>query len=400
MPRNFRWALVSLMILCSCALAQSTDPTASEPAIRLKTLYNFTNGNDGCCIYGGLAGDKTGHFYGVAYAGQGLRGYGDLFKLTRGTEGYRFQVLQALAVAGGGCITTPTIDKAGNVFGVCDGAGGAGGYGTLWEYSHEGKFSILHAFGGPTDGSEPEDSVVLDAFGNIYGTTYTWGPGGSGTLWEYSSSGVFTLLHAFTDGDDGGRLPAGPAIDGTGKVWGTTADGPNCYYCGSGTVWSYDPASATFTTVQDFDVSEIVAPQSRLAVDREGNLYGTGFTAVRNNCGLVYELQASANYAPEVLYAFNNDGTRGCEPFGRVELDVQGNIFGATYYGGAHGNGTIYELTPGIGWQETILHSFDISDGSGPQAGLITNGANDWFGTTSSGGNGKWGTVFEISGVH
>jgi uncharacterized repeat protein (TIGR03803 family) len=129
-------------------------------------------------------------------------------------------------------------------------------------------------------------------------------------------------------------------------------------------------------------------------------LYGTGFTAVRNNCGLVYELEASHNYAPAVLYAFNANASDGCEPFGRVVLDVQGNIFGTTYYGGANGNGTVYELTPGIGWLETILHNFEISDGSGPQSGLITDGANDWFGTTSSGGSGKWGTVFEISDVH
>jgi uncharacterized repeat protein (TIGR03803 family) len=81
-------------------------------------------------------------------------------------------------------------------------------------------------------------------------------------------------------------------------------------------------------------------------------------------------------------------------------LDGQGNIFGATYVGGAHGNGTVYELRPGSGgWQETILHNFDISDGSGPQSGLITDGAGNWYGTTSSGGSGKWGTVFEVSGV-
>ena len=400
MPRNSLWALVSILILVNSAFAQTSASTSSDPVIGFRTLYNFTGGNDGCCIYGGLAADRTGSVYGVAYSGRTLSDYGDLFKLTYSGQGYSFQVLQGLAVAGGGCITTPTIDKAGNVFGVCDGAGGVGGYGTLWEYSHQGKFSILHAFNGLTDGSEPQDSVVLDKSGNIYGTTYTGGPGGSGTLWEYSSAGVFTLLHAFADGDDGGLLPAGPAIDGNGIVWGTTESGPNCYYCGSGTVWSYDPALSTFTTVEDFNVSEIVAPMSRLAVDREGNLYGTGFTAARNNCGLVYELQASANYAPEVLYAFSKDGNDGCEPFGRVELDVQGNIFGATSYGGAHGDGVIYELTPGIGWQETILHNFNLSDGSGPQSGLITNGANDWFGTTSSGGSGKWGTVFEISGVH
>jgi uncharacterized repeat protein (TIGR03803 family) len=400
MPRNSLWALISILILANSVFAQSNFSASSDPGIGFRTLYSFTGGNDGCCIYGGLAADRTGSVYGVAYSGRTLSDYGDLFKLTYKGQGYSFRVLQGLAVAGGGCITTPTIDKAGNVFGVCDGAGGAGGYGTLWEYSHEGKFSILRTFNGLTDGSEPQDSVVLDKSGNIYGTTYTGGPGGSGTLWEYSFAGVFTLLHAFTDGDDGGLLPAGPAIDGNGIVWGTTESGPNCYYCGSGTVWSYDPASSIFTTVQDFNVSEIVGPMSRLAVDRSGNLYGTGFTAARNNCGLVYELQASANYAPEVLYAFTKDGSDGCEPFGRVELDVQGNIFGATSYGGAHGDGTIYELTPGIGWQERILHNFDLSDGSGPQSGLITNGANDWFGTTSWGGSGKWGTVFEISGVH
>jgi len=400
MPRISPRTLLSILILCSSALGQSTAPTSSTPDVGFTTLYNFNGGNDGCCIYGGLAGDKAGNLYGVAYSGETLSDYGDLFKLTPGAEGYSFESLQFMVVAGGGCITTPTIDRTGNVFGVCDGAGGAGGYGTLWEYSQHGKFSILHTFNGLTDGSEPKDSVVLDPTGNIYGTTYTGGPGGSGTLWKFSSSGIFTLLHAFADGDDGGLLPAGPAIDATGKVWGTTETGPNCYYCGSGTAWSYDPAAGTFTTVVDFNVSEIVAPMSRLAVDAAGNLYGTGFTAVRNNCGLVYELEASHNYAPAVLYAFNANASDGCEPFGRVVLDVQGNIFGTTYYGGANGNGTVYELTPGIGWLETILHNFEISDGSGPQSGLITDGANDWFGTTSSGGSGKWGTVFEISDVH
>jgi uncharacterized repeat protein (TIGR03803 family) len=399
MARNSPWALLSILILFASTLAQSQAPTIVDSGVRFRTLYNFTGGGDGCCIYGGLAGDQKGNLYGVAYAGNNNTGYGDLFKLTRGTQGYSFQVLEPMVIAGGGCMTTPIMDRAGNVFGVCDGAGG--GYGTLWEYSRRGKFSILHTFNGLTDGSEPKDSVVLDKFGNIYGTAYSDGPGGGGTLWEYSpSSGVFTVLHGFANSDDGGRLPAGPAIDGNGNIWGTTADGPNCYYCGSGTVWDYDPVSGTFTTVLDFSSSIIVEPMSRLAIDDAGNLFGTAFTAVRNNCGLVYELPKSNNYAPVVLYQFTGTGVDGCEPFGRVQLDGQGNIFGATYYGGHYGNGTVYELTQGAsGWQETIVHDFDISDGSGPQAGLITDGGGNWFGTTSSGGSAKWGTVFEMSGV-
>lgn len=399
MPLNSLWALVSILILFSSVLGQSTPPVNVDPEVGFRTLYNFTGGGDGCCIYGGLAGDQTGNLYGVAYAGNSNTGYGDLFKLTRGARGYSFQVLQPMVVAGGGCMTTPIMDRAGNVFGVCDGA--AGGYGTLWEYSYRGKFSILHTFNGLTDGSEPKDSVVLDKSGNVYGTTYSDGPGGSGTFWEYApSSGAFTVLHSFSDDNDGGILPAGPEIDAEGIVWGTTEFGPNCYYCGSGTVWNYDPASGTFTTVLNFSSTIIVEPQSRLAIDDAGNLLGTAFTAVRNNCGLVYELQKSNNYSPVVLYQFTGTGGDGCEPFGRVQLDGQGNLFGATYYGGYYGNGTIYELTPGAsGWQDTILHTFNLSNGSGPQAGLITDGEGNWFGTTSSGGSAKWGTVFEISGV-
>ena len=399
MPLNSRWVLASSLILFGSALGQTGASTNSEPGVAFRTLYNFTGGSDGCCIYGGLAGDQAGNLYGVAYSGNSNTGYGDLFKLTRGTRGYSFQVLQLLVVAGGGCLTTPILDRAGNVFGVCDGAGG--GYGTLWEYSHHGRFSILHTFNGLTDGSEPQDSVVLDTAGNIYGTAYSDGPGGGGTFWEYSpSSGGFTVLHGFANGDDGGRLSAGPAIDGNGKIWGTTESGPNCYFCGSGTVWNYDPVSGTFTTVLDFASTIIVEPMSRLAIDDAGNLFGTAFTAVRNNCGLVYELPVSANYAPEVLYQFTSIHGDGCESFGRVQLDGQGNLFGATYYGGYYGDGTVYELSPGkSGWQETILYTFNLNNGNGPQAGLITDGAGNWFGTTSTGGSATWGTVFEISGV-
>src|ERR1039458_7482738 len=62
----------------------------------------------------------------------------------------------------------------------------------------------------------------------------------------------------------GGLRRAGPEIEAEGIFWGTTEFGPNCYYCGSGTVWNYDPASGTFTTVLNFSSTIIVEPQSRL----------------------------------------------------------------------------------------------------------------------------------------
>jgi len=386
------------------AFAQARTHIPQKPAITFKVLHSFTGLRDGCCILGGLARDGWGNLYGIAYLNNSLSGDGDLFKLTPTSRGYKFSVvLNFSASKGRECQSTPAVDGSGNVFGVCVGGGGID-RGTLWEYSNTGKFRVLHEFGGPPDGMSPQDSVVLDHGGNIYGTAYTWGPGSSGTFWKYSlRSGLFKLLHGFTDGDDGGLLPAGPRLDEIGGlVWGTTEVGPNCYYCGQGTVWNYDLSSEKFTTVLDFSSSNILAPQSRLSIGMKGNVIGTAFGTEggRNNCGLVYELQKDNSYMPAVLYQFTGQTGDGCYPFGRVRWDRQGHLLGTTYGGGTNGDGVVYELVQkNSRWQETILHSFDLTDGTRPQAGLVTDHKGNWFGTTASGGKYKNGTVFEISGV-
>jgi uncharacterized repeat protein (TIGR03803 family) len=392
-------AFVSLFLLVN--VAESAAQTRSLASIGFQVLYNFTDHLDGCCLYGGLARDRGGNLYGVAYINEGASSGGDIFKLTRGSTAYSFHVLHSFSVADGLCITTPTLDSHGNLYGVCTQSGGTG-YGSLWEYSNTGKFSVLHEFNGPTDGGGPQDAVALDHNGNIYGTAYGFGAGTAGTLWEYApASATFTVLHAFANGADGGRLPAGPRIDSSGKIWGTTASGPNCYFCGTGTVWSYDLTTSTFTTVLDFGNSGVNGPPSRLALDAAGNFYGTAFGLTQGNCGLVYELEKSNNYAPVILYSFTGKNGDGCESFGDLTLDSQGNIFGTTYSGGnSVSAGTVFELQNVNGtWQETILHDFSISDGLRPQTGLVTDGSGNWFGTASTGGTGKAGTVFEISGV-
>ena len=396
MRRTRLGTLASLLLVASSAFAQTSSQSNSN-SVAFKTLFNFNDTGNGSYIHG-IASDSGGNLYGVAFAGD-KSGYGDLFKLTRRASGYSFQVLQDMSIAGGNCNTTPTVDRAGNVFGVCTAPGSKG---TLWEYSSQGSFSILHTFAGE-DGQEPEDAVALDSSGNIYGTTYIGGPGPGGTLWQYSpASGAFTVLHGFPDGNDGELLVAGPKLDPTtNTLWGTTEYGPNCTFCGNGTVWSYDLTTGTFTTVVDFDNTSIRDPQSSLVMDAGGNLLGTAFGLGKYNCGLVYRLQKNNNYTPFILHTFTGSllSGDGCYPLAKVSLDSQGNIFGTTYYGGT-GAGTVYELHLVNGaWQETILHTFSSSDGGGPDGGLITDGQGNWFGSTNLGGAYEWGTVFEISGV-
>lgn len=396
---------ILLFVLLLVGSSYAADPQTQDHSVIFKQLYSFSNRADGAYLYGGVSRDPSGNLYGVAYTDNDTSGDGTLYKLTPSWNRYTFQVVHYFSqLTGRNCATTPTIDRWGNVFGVCRAGGSAGDWGTLWEYSALGQFSVLNIFGGPGEGMGPEDSVSVDKAGNIYGTAYTWGTGGAGTLWEYSPrSGTFTVLHAFSNGDDGGLLQTGPAIDYNGVIWGTTSTGPNCYYCGDGTLWNYDPASKTFTVVLDFSNTAIRSPLTKLIADEGGNLYGTAYSVSggQNDCGLVFELPKDSDYIPVVLYQFTGQNGDGCYPYGRLRFDRTGNLLGTTLSGGGDdGFGTVYELEPESGnWQEIILHSFDLSDGAEPEAGLATDRHGNWFGTTSSGGADKVGNVFEISGV-
>jgi len=76
-----------------------------------------------------------------------------------------------------------------------------------------------------------------------------------------------------------------------------------------------------------------------------------------------------------------------------------GNLYGTTYTGGPIGGsgcpwcGTVFALTP-TGTLR-VLHSFNSSDGSSPQGGLIADAEGDLYGTTSLGGSSNAGTVFK-----
>jgi len=82
--------------------------------------------------------------------------------------------------------------------------------------------------------------------------------------------------------------------------------------------------------------------------------------------------------------------------------DASGNLYGTTYYGGANGLGSVYELRPvGTQYQERLLYSFQGgNDGSSPTTTLIFGNSHDLFGTTSAGGNTcDCGTIFKV-GIH
>jgi uncharacterized repeat protein (TIGR03803 family) len=124
----------------------------------------------------------------------------------------------------------------------------------------------------------------------------------------------------------------------------------------------------------------------------------------------VFELSPSNGaWTEKILYSFT--GSNGCSPYAGLILDKKGNLYGTTYTGGGFGPctnqcGTVFELTPNENgtWSESVLHSFDNTDGANPYAALAIDPTGALYGTTERGGSGTCepagagcGTVFRLA---
>lgn len=253
--------------------------------------------------------------------------------------------------------------------------------------AHGQTESVLYSFSGRHDGSQPYGSLVLDAAGNLYGTTYERGHYGYGSVFKLApiAGGGWheTLIYSFKGGKDSGFPWAGLTMDPEGNLYGTTTDDDGLH--GYGTVFKLTPSAGgsweetilyTFRGGEDGGI-----PFGRLILDPSGNLYGTAYeggnlsacNASHVGCGVVFALSpsSSGDWKETVLYAFQS-GNDGAFPEAGVIFDRAGNLYGTTGAGGGSptcstGCGVAYELsrTPNGAWRETVLHSFSLdSDGS------------------------------------
>ena len=266
---------------------------------------------------------------------------------------------------------------------------------------HAQTFQVLHSFDGHGDGSVPEAGVTIDRAGNFYGTTF------QGTVFKLSHLGtgwVLSTLYTFRGGSDGAN-PASRVVFGPdGTLYGTTTDGGGS---GWGTVYNLRPPATvckatecpwTEIIIHHFTGSDGGAPEfGDLVFDAAGNIYGTTSGGGAHGQGVVFELTPSgAGWTESVLHSFAGGGD-GAVPYSGVTFDAAGNLYGTTTLGGAHSEGTVYELTSSqSGWSETTLFAFDGSDQSfTPYGGLIFDRQGNLYGTACGGPNGG-GTFFEL----
>ena len=275
--------------------------------------------------------------------------------------------------------------------------------------AHAQAFSPIYAFNG-VNGAVPTAGVSIRA-GVLYGTTAcTQYCTGNGTVYQIipvGSNWYFTPISLLSAGGDfpQARVVFGPDnhLYGTTQVGGPQSDGnvfnltPPVSICKTANCFWTEDVLYQFTGTPDGD-----GPGGGdLVWDPMGRIYGTTTLGGASNLGTVYQMtKAGNNWTEMPIYSFG--GPDGQQPSAGVVLDSNGNLFGATLYGGLYSSGTVFKLTylNGIGWTETVLYNFqNLMDGRWPDGGLVEDSAGNLYGTTSDGGSGGGGTVFELSPV-
>lgn len=277
------------------------------------------------------------------------------------------------------------------------------------------KHHVLYSFTGGSDGSTPAGGLVLDAAGNIYGTTQTGGSACKnsrcGVVFELSrqagNSWTEKVLYNFSGGPDGGGPSGSLVFDAAGNLYGTgQVGGPNYY----GIVYQLAPQAGggwVENILHSFQLGagDGYQPVSGVIKDAAGNLYGTTIAGGAAGYGTVFELMPGANnsWSESILYSIAG-GSDGSSPTAGVTFDAKGNLYSAAGGGNDANFGTVFQLSPQAGgtWKETVLYAFGRKGrlGAGPND-LVVDSAGNLYGTTSYGGahnsQGGYGAVFELT---
>jgi uncharacterized repeat protein (TIGR03803 family) len=272
--------------------------------------------------------------------------------------------------------------------------------------------SILYAFPSAVDGLEPLGGLIADQSGALYGTTVAGGGKKTGNVFKLTAAQhgeqelpifTFPIANGPPYFPDGINPSATLVADASGNLYGTTYSGGSCSLRadGCGVVYELSPSGSTYTlnVLHQFQSgSDGAVPLSNLILDGAGALYGTTEFGGTFDDGTVFKLTPTGSgYTESVLYAFAG-GTDGALPTAGLVADPSGALFGTTSSGGAAGAGTIFELAPaGSAYTEAVLYVFPGgAGGTEPTAGLVGDRKGNLYGTTLIGGTSDAGTAFVL----
>jgi uncharacterized repeat protein (TIGR03803 family) len=385
------------LALLSALLVFAVRPAKAQTE---QVLYSFGGNPDGANPYSGLI-FNAGNLFGTTFDG-GLYGFGTVFELSpNGSGGWTETVLYNFCPVAPSCTDGQNpaygqliFDKQGNLYGTTF-AGGTLASGTVFELTRSGStwnYNVIYSFAGQPDAANPNNGMVIDAAGNLYGTAYAGGATDSGAVFQIHPTGTGTWTEQAIASV--AEVFAGLAIDSTGDLYGTT----------TGSVFKIIPNGVNnwyLANILTFTNGAVQGntPNGTPILDSAGNVYGTTTFGGKSNLGVVYKLTKGGllKYTEKVLYNFGANGTK---PYGGVVMDSAGNLYGTTTAGGKNGAGVVYQLVfNGVSYVERSLQPFVGSNGAVSYGSLVLDSAGYLYGTTYYGGSNGEGSVF-VANAH
>ena len=222
------------------------DAWESAPASNAKefVLHNFASPRDGAYPDWGVIRDWAGNLYGTTngsysdVGGGGTNNAGVVYKVDN--CGHETLLYSFTGGADGSSPNRLTLDSSGNLYGTTTNGGGAANAGVVFKLDPSGHETVLYTFTGLADGGNPFGGVVRDSAGNLYGVTSSGGGASStGVVYKIDPMGRETVLYSFKGGSDG-AYPNPVILDAAGNLYGTTTNGGGA--ANAGVVFKVDPA--------------------------------------------------------------------------------------------------------------------------------------------------------------
>ena len=383
---------------------------AQVQAQTLTVLHNLSGGAGGDTPLAGVTLDQQGRIYGTTEFG-GSNHDGMVYRLAREGQGWVFSPLYSFGSQehdGNSPFARVLFGPNGLLYGTTP-LGGTENEGTVFSLQPPATAcktvlcpwieTVLYSFTGGADGRSPFfGDLAFDQAGNIYGTTVGGGSSGDGVVFKLTRSGsgwTESVLWNFTGvGSDGANPLNGVIFDNAGNLYGATSVGGSN---GLGAAFELSPTQSGWSETTLYSFTTDTGPGAGgLVMDAHGNLFGmTGF--VDDSFNVAFELTPQDGSWSFTL--LQNFGEQEATPRVGPTLDSQGNLYGPLPDGGSGGVGEIFKLThSGDQWIYSAFYQFvPCMNGCNPSGAVTFDASGNMYGTTSSGGTGGDGTVWEIT---
>jgi hypothetical protein len=265
-----------------------------------KLLHSFLGyPKDGSYPVAGLSSDSAGNIYGTTYYG-GSANLGTVFQMKQSKGKWTVKTIHNFAGGNGGANPAGGIIAGSNgyFYGTTVFGGATFNVGTVYAlFQARGHWvgTTIYHFTGGASGSQPWSGLAMDSAGNLYGTTYYGGNALAGTVYKLTGKGQnfsAKFIYSFNGGATDGQYPyySAPVVDAKGNVYGTTYQGASTTNAGSVFELVLSGGKYNEKILHAFGgTGDGYYPRAGLLL-LKGDLYGTAYAGGAHSGGIAFKV--------------------------------------------------------------------------------------------------------------